>query len=398
MTVGQLNIYIKDMMAQDPILGNVCVKGEISNFKRHTSGHLYMSLKDDTGVVRAVMFRSAAAGLSFSPENGMRVQAVGRVAVYERDGQYQLYINSMRPDGLGDLHAAFERLKKKLTAEGIFAAEHKKPLPKYPKCVGVVTAPTGAAVRDIINILLRRFPYAEIKLYPSLVQGEGAAENIVRAIEYFNEKKCADVLIVGRGGGSIEDLWAFNEEAVAMAIYNSEIPIISAVGHETDFTIADFAADMRAPTPSAAAELAVPSQLELAEKFGNVYTRLAVCSRRILENGRMRLDNCRERPSLQNPILKINDKRLYVDHTCKMFENAAERVLNEKKRVLGINASRLDGLSPLGALSRGFSVVKGEDGKVVKSAKSARVGSEVSITVNDGIIDAEITKVHERDN
>ena len=394
LTVGQLNSYIKEMFSQNPILSNICIKGEISNFKRHTSGHLYMSLKDDTGVVRAVMFRSAAAGLKFNPENGMKVKADGRVAVYERDGQYQLYINSMTPDGLGDLHAAFEQLKQKLQAEGIFDPEHKKAIPRYPRRVGVVTAPTGAAVRDIINILSRRFPYADIILFPVLVQGDGAADSIADAIRYLNGSEAADVLIVGRGGGSIEDLWAFNEEKVARAIYASEIPVISAVGHETDFTIADFAADLRAPTPSAAAELAVPSQKELAEKFGNVYTRLASCSRRILENKRLRLNCCTDKPVLRNPVMKINEHRLYVDTVCRMLENAASAAFEKKKQLLGLNISRLDALSPLGTLSRGFSVAKNCSGAVIRSTKQVKPSDNILITVTDGEIEAEVHTVH----
>ena len=285
LSVTQVNLYIKDVIARDDILCDVLVKGELSNFKAHSSGHMYMSLKDESGVMRAVMFRSAASKLTFRPQNGMKVIAHGRISVYERDGQYQLYIDDMQQEGQGDLYVAFEQLKQKLAAEGFFDPVHKKPLPKYPKRVGVVTAPTGAAIRDIINVLTRRFSYADIVLYPVLVQGENSAASIVGAIEYFNAQRSADVLIVGRGGGSIEDLWSFNEEVVARAIYNSEIPIVSAVGHEIDFTIADFVADLRAPTPSAAAELVVPSQIELAEKFNNVYRRMFQQAMRAIANG-----------------------------------------------------------------------------------------------------------------
>ena len=266
-TVKELNAYIKNMLDSDSNLYGICIRGEISNFKHHYTGHMYMSLKDESASVKAVMFRSGAAGLKFVPKNGMRVMAFGRVSVFERDGQYQLYIDAMSPDGIGQLYAAFEQLKAKLGKMGIFDEEHKKLIPKYPQTVGVVTAPNGAAVRDIINVISRRFPASDIKIYPALVQGAGAADSVCSGIEYFNDKMNADVLIVGRGGGSIEDLWAFNEEKVAMAIYNSKIPVISAVGHETDFTIADFAADLRAPTPSAAAELAVPSAKELKDRF-----------------------------------------------------------------------------------------------------------------------------------
>ncbi len=388
LTVGQLNLYIKDLFNQDAVLGCVRIKGEISNLKRHTSGHIYMSLKDETGVLRAVMFRSSASGLDFKPENGMMVLADGRVAVYERDGQYQLYIDSMKPEGKGDLYAAFERLKKKLSGEGLFDTIHKKPLSQYPKRVGVITAPTGAAVRDIINILSRRFPYAEVLLYPVLVQGENAAASIVEAIEYFNLKGDADVIIVGRGGGSIEDLWAFNEEIVARAIFKSEIPIISAVGHETDFTIADFVADLRAPTPSAAAELAVPSQKELIEKFNNVYTVLRNDVKRVMENRRLKLSRFAESQTLKNPVQKINEQRMYIDSVCKMLENATAVSVNEKKARLGVAVSKLDALSPLGTISRGYSLAKDNKGEIIKSTKQVKSGSDITLLVSDGEIGA----------
>ena len=306
LSVTDLNLYIKDIIAVDDILGDVLVKGEISNFKAHSSGHMYMSLKDSGSVLRAVMFRSAAAKLTFAPQNGIKVVAHGRIAVYERDGQYQLYIDKMQSEGQGDLYAAFEMLKQKLAKEGLFDPAHKKRLPKYPKRIGVVTAPTGAAIRDIINVLTRRFSYADIVLYPVLVQGENSAASIVSAINYFNATKSADVLIVGRGGGSIEDLWSFNEEAVARAIYDCEIPIVSAVGHEIDFTISDFVADLRAPTPSAAAELVVPSQDELSEKFNNVYKLIYKQARQIIENRRMRVERCADRPIFKNPKGRID--------------------------------------------------------------------------------------------
>lgn len=390
LTVSQLNLYIKDIFNQIPVFGDINIKGEISNFKRHTSGHLYMSLKDETGVLRAVMFRSVAAGLDFKPENGMKVIASGRISVYERDGQYQLYINSMKQDGKGDLYAAFERLKEKLRLEGIFDAAHKKPLPKYPRRVGVVTAPTGAAVRDIINILSRRFSYADIILFPVLVQGENAAAEISAAIEYFNETHGADVLIVGRGGGSIEDLWAFNEETVARAIYASEIPIISAVGHETDFTIADFAADMRAPTPSAAAELAVPSRDELETKFDNVKRRIEVCSKRVIENGRLRLRYCAERPVMTSPMNMVDEQRLNLDHIYKSMEDAVLLKAAEKRQALGMGASKLEALSPLATVSRGFALAKTSGGALLRSIKQVKAGDNVKIRVSDGEISAEV--------
>ncbi len=386
LSVTQVNLYIKEVMNRDDVLTDVLVKGELSNFKAHSSGHMYMSLKDETGVMRAVMFRSSAAKLNFKPQNGMKVVAHGRVTVYERDGQYQLYIDHMQQDGIGDLYVAFEQLKNKLSAEGLFDPAHKKPLPKYPKRVGVVTAPTGAAIRDIINVLTRRFSYSDVVLYPVLVQGENAAQSIVSAIRYMNETHGADVLIVGRGGGSIEDLWAFNEEIVARAIYDSEIPIISAVGHEIDFTIADFAADLRAPTPSAAAELAVPAQSELSEKFHNVYVRLYGQVQRMLERKELELKRFRERPALLNPTVKLEEQQIYIDRLRQDFITRAERVMEQKKKELGILASKLDGLSPLGTLSRGYAVAKGADGRVVRSAKQVNIGDEMTVLLEDGTV------------
>ena len=390
LSVTDLNLYIKDIIAVDDILGDVLVKGEISNFKAHSSGHMYMSLKDSGSVLRAVMFRSAAAKLTFAPQNGTKVVAHGRIAVYERDGQYQLYIDKMQPEGQGDLYAAFEMLKQKLAKEGLFDPAHKKRLPKYPKRIGVVTAPTGAVIRDIINVLTRRFSYADIVLYPVLVQGENSAASIVSAINYFNATKSADVLIVGRGGGSIEDLWSFNEEAVARAIYDCEIPIVSAVGHEIDFTISDFVADLRAPTPSAAAELVVPSQDELSEKFNNVYKLIYKQARQIIENRRMRVERCADRPIFKNPKDRIDDKRIYLDNLEHMFETAAQSVLKEKKRLLSENAAKLDAMSPLGTLGRGYSVAKSDNGVIIRSVEQIKDGDLISVTVADGSFDARV--------
>lgn len=388
LTVSQLNLYIKDIFNQIPTLADIRIKGEISNFKHHTSGHMYMSLKDETGVLRAVMFRNAALGLDFKPENGMQVIAEGRVGVYERDGQYQLYINSMTKDGKGNLYEQFEKLKKKLEAEGLFDRAAKKPIPNFPRCVGVVTAPTGAAVRDIINILSRRFPYADILLYPVLVQGNGAAESICEAIEYFNNQSAAEVLIVGRGGGSMEDLWAFNEEILARSIFKSKIPVISAVGHETDFTIADFAADLRAPTPSAAAELAVPSADELLEKFKLTESRLRNAVQKNIEKKRLLLKLYSEKQVMQDPVIKINEKGMQLDSVYRMFETAVSTVFTEKKRLFEVSVSKLDGLSPLSTLKRGFSVTKNQAGKVVKKVADTRVGEDISVVVTDGEIKA----------
>ena len=386
LSVTQVNLYIKEIMNRDLILTDLAVKGEISNFKAHSSGHMYLSLKDKTGVMRGVMFRSAAAKLDFKPENGMKVVAHGRVSVYERDGQYQLYIDHMEPEGVGDLYVAFEKLKKKLEAEGLFDPGHKLPLPRYPKKIGVVTAPTGAAIRDILNVLSRRFSYADVVLYPVLVQGENSAQSIVEAIGYFNTSGLADVLIVGRGGGSIEDLWSFNEEIVARAIYDSRIPIVSAVGHEIDFTISDFVADLRAPTPSAAAELVVPSQIELREKFQNVYRRLYAQAERGVERARARVKACAGRPAFRNPVAKLEDHRLYLDQLSRLFEKSYQNLLEQKKNDMRLLVSKLDGLSPLGTMARGYSILKDEDGRVVKQTGQVKRGYHLRVMVADGEI------------
>ena len=379
-TVSQINNYIKRVLDANTILNDIWIKGEISNFKLHYSGHMYITLKDEGGVLKAVMFKSAASGLNFKPEDGMRVMARGRVAVYEAGGAYQLYIYEMIPDGVGELYIAYEQLKKRLEAEGIFAPEHKKPIPQYPEKVGVVTAATGAAVRDIINVITRRYPYAEIILYPSLVQGAGAAENICRAIEYFNETKMVDVIIAGRGGGSIEDLWAFNEEAVARAIYASDIPIISAVGHETDFTIADFAADLRAPTPSAAAEIAVPSQLELISRIMVDKNRIANAMIKRLKEEKKHLEGLK----VKNPKERIQDEYIRIDNLEKQAEkNFKIKLLHEKER-LGTLASKLDALSPLKVMARGYAIALDDDGNVIKSAADMDSDMEFDLKLHDG--------------
>ncbi|MBR3791748.1 MAG: exodeoxyribonuclease VII large subunit [Clostridia bacterium] len=362
-TVSQLNGFIKKTFEANPVFSDIWIKGEISNFKKHYSGHIYLTLKDEGGVLKAVMFKSSAYSLSFTPSDGMKVIARGRVSVYEASGAYQLYISEMLPDGVGELYIAYEKLKKKLEAEGLFDEEHKKPIPKYPSSVGVVTASTGAAVRDIINVMTRRYPYAEIIVYPAQVQGAGAAESIVKGIEYFNREKICDTIIVGRGGGSIEDLWAFNEEMVAYAIYNSEIPIVSAVGHEVDFTISDFVADLRAPTPSAAAELAVPSQTELMRKIEDLEYAIKTLLVSNLKNKKLKLNSVK----LISPQDIIENYFLRLDASTKEIINGMEKVISiNKEKYVGI-LSRLDALSPLKVLKRGFSVAVDENENVIKS-------------------------------
>lgn len=379
-TVSQLNRFIKQVLDGAAILNNIWVKGEISNFKLHYSGHCYLTLKDEGGVLKAVMFKSSAAHLSFQPENGMKVLARGRVSVYERDGSYQLYIEEMQPDGLGSLHLAYEQLKAKLESEGLFDDKYKKPLPQYPSKIGVVTATTGAAIRDIINVLSRRYPLAEIIIYPSLVQGDGASANICKGIEYFNLKNAADVLIVGRGGGSIEDLWAFNEEATARAIFASKIPVVSAVGHETDFTIADFVADVRAPTPSAAAEIVAPSSAEIADRIISYNSRLSYSLINLIKLKRSLL----ERLMPKNPKDKLADMRIYIDDITKRIIRSESIIAERKKNQLKITSGKLDAMSPLAVLSRGYSIAKDKEGNIIKSISDAEAEKEFELVLSDG--------------
>lgn len=382
-TVSQINGYIKKILDHNQILNNVWVKGEISNFKNHYSGHMYLTLKDEGGVLKAVMFKSAARTLSFMPEDGMKVTARGRVGVYEASGAYQLYIEEMVPDGVGDLYVAYEQLKKRLGEEGLFSQDLKKPIPRFPERVGVITATTGAAVRDIINVITRRYPLAEIVIYPAQVQGAGAAESVVKGIEYFNEKKMVDIIIAGRGGGSIEDLWAFNEEIVARAIFASEIPIISAVGHETDFTIADFVADLRAPTPSAAAEIAVPSVMELRSAVNTYSVRSANAVAKKIETGRLTL----KRFSLKSPKERVNDERIKIDNLTKRAEQSFRLKLEGGKKSFVSLAGKLDALSPLQTLARGYAIPVKEDGSVIRSVKNMKSGDEFALKLKDGSAD-----------
>lgn len=379
-TVSQLNGFIKKTFEANPVFSDIWIKGEISNFKKHYSGHLYLTLKDEGGVLKAVMFKTNTFSLNFTPSDGMKVMARGRVSVYEASGSYQLYITEMIPDGLGELYVAYEKLKKKLEQEGLFDEKHKKPIPMYPKAVGVVTASTGAAVRDIINVLARRFPYSEIIIYPAQVQGIGAAESICEGIGYFNKTKICDTLIVGRGGGSIEDLWAFNEEEVAYAIYNSEIPIISAVGHETDFTIADFVADLRAPTPSAAAEMAVPSQIELINKILDYQYNLKANLISNIKNKQLKLDSIK----LLSPKEIIENHFLRLDSKTKEMISAIEQILlKNREKCIGV-IGRLDALSPLKVMQRGFALPQDEDGKVIKTVKELEKNKKFMLTLKDG--------------
>lgn len=379
-TVSQLNGFIKKTFEANPVFSDIWIKGEISNFKKHYSGHLYLTLKDDGGVLKAVMFKSNTYSLNFMPSDGMKVMARGRVSVYEASGSYQLYIGEMIPDGVGELYIAYEKLKKKLMEEGLFDEEHKKPIPQYPSAIGVVTASTGAAVRDIINVITRRYPYAEIILYPAQVQGAGAAESICRGIRYFNENELCDTMIVGRGGGSIEDLWAFNEEEVAYEIYKSEIPIISAVGHEVDFTIADFVADLRAPTPSAAAEIAVPSQTELINRILGYKNTLKTLLASDIKNKKLKLEAIK----LLSPQEIIENYFLRVDTASKnIITGTKQCILNSRERFSGL-VGRLDALSPLKVMQRGYSIASDGDGRIIKSVRGLDEKENFVLRLADG--------------
>ena len=382
--VSELNGYIKNIIDGDEMLANVYIKGEISNFKRHYSGHLYFTLKDETSLIKCVMFKSYTNYLNFEPKDGMSVVILGSVSVFERDGVYQVYAKGMEPEGVGALYKAYEKLKAKLSEEGLFDEAHKKPIPILPRAIGVVTSKTGAVIRDIINVTTRRLPNVNIILYPAAVQGEGAAQTIVNGIKYFNKAKNVDTIIIGRGGGSLEDLWPFNEEITARAIYESDIPIISAGGHETDFTIADFVADLRAPTPSAAGELAVPDVLEVRWKLENINKRLANSLRKKVENMRIKYDNLKNSRALKNPYDALRQKMIVCDNLYKNIENNFSlKVKDRHIKLVGL-IGRLENLSPLKTMLRGYSIVENLDGKVIKSVNDLSKDDEISIRLNDG--------------
>ena len=393
-TVSELNEYLKMLFEYDEILRNIYIKGEISNFTNHyKTGHFYFSLKDAGGSVRAVMFRSSASKLKFKPENGMRVVVGGRVSVFPRDGQYQVYVDVMEPDGVGALYMAYEQLRAKLEKEGLFAEERKKPLPRFPKRIGIVTSPTGAAIRDMLHITGRRFPSAEIVLYPALVQGADAAASIARGIRYFNTKKSVDLLIVGRGGGSLEDLWAFNEELLVRAVADSALPVISAVGHETDFTLCDFAADMRAPTPSAAAELAVPDTEELLSSLGHMNDRISLAMNRRLARSRDRLGLLSASRMLKDPRAFIDDKRMALAMDEQALYTRMERILAAKRAEFQYKTAKVEALNPLAVVARGYSAVFDEKGILVKSVSQLAPGDGVSFALTDGKVHARVEKI-----
>ena len=388
-TVSQLNAYIKEKIANDEYLNNILVKGEISNFKNHYTGHMYFTLKDENSLIKCIMFKSYAQKLEFMPKDGMKVFAFGGVSVFERDGVYQIYVKAMQEDGVGALYKKYEELKQKLETEGYFDQNHKKPIPKMPKTIGVLTSQTGSVIRDIINVSTRRNPNVNIRLFPVPVQGEGAAEKIAEGIKFMNENKLADVLILARGGGSLEDLWPFNEEIVAHSIYDSEIPIISAVGHETDFSISDFVADLRAPTPSAAAELAVPAIYEIQQKINSYQNRLRMTLIKKVEIMKLRYEKCIASRIFKDPLRNINDNYLKVDNCIKRLENSIKIKQKEQKTKYVELISKLDTLSPLKTLTRGYSIVE-HNHKIVKSVKDLETGNQISIRFIDGKKEAQI--------
>ena len=388
-SVSQLNSYVKGVLDRDENLSYIFVTGEISNYKAHYSGHLYMTVKDETASVKAVMFAGNAAKLRFKPENGMKILAFGTVSLFPRDGSFQLYINDMQPDGIGALNIAFEQLKKKLEAEGLFKQEYKKTLPKFPQKIGVVTSATGAAVQDIFNVLKRRFPVAEVVLRPCQVQGEGAAEDIAKAIYEFNKLKGADVLIVGRGGGSIEDLWAFNEEVVARAVFASEIPVISAVGHETDYTICDFVADLRAPTPSAAAECAVPDIFELKSNLVSLKQHIYSLTRNNVNIEKNKLLTLEKSLALRDPVTNINEQRKELVYLTEKLSSLTNSVMDINKSKISALAGKLDVLSPLNVISRGYALVE-KNNKPVTKVAGLKTDDVISVKLSDGHILAKI--------
>ena len=389
-TVTQINNYIKAVLDKVPVLQSIWIKGELSNCKIHSSGHIYLTLKDEGAVLKAVMFRNSAVSLNFKPVDGTKVLARGRIGVYEAGGQYQMYIEEMEQEGKGDLYARFEALKKKLMEEGLFDEDKKKKIPKYPETIGIVTSPTGAAIRDMINVLKRRFPMVKVIVYPCLVQGENAAQSIANGIEYFNSKRKPDVIIAGRGGGSIEDLWAFNEEITARAIAASDIPVISAVGHEVDFTISDFVADLRAPTPSAAAELAVPDIFEIRNFLNSSHSRMASLLKNKLSMQARGLELLSKRSGIVNFPRSIAEKEQTIDAWYEriMFSYKNKVELEEKK--FSALCGKLSTLSPLAVFERGYCAAE-KDGKLINSIKDTDIGDILTVKLTDGEIDCNVT-------
>lgn len=390
-SVTELNKYIKDKFEEDEMLNNILVKGEISNFKHHYTGHMYFTLKDENSLIKCVMFKTYTPNLNFIPKDGMQVKVLGTVSVFERDGVYQIYCKAMQQDGLGDLYRIYTELKEKLSKEGLFDDKYKKPIPYMPKCIGVLTSNTGSVIRDIINVSTRRNPNVYIKLLPVPVQGQGAARKITEAIKIMNENRLCDVIILARGGGSLEDLWPFNEEIVARAIFDSKIPIVSAVGHETDFTISDFVADLRAPTPSAAAELVIPNVKDILVKLKEYESRQKIALNRKIQIMKLRYEKCLNSKVFKEPLQKINERYMMLDIKVRQMESYInQKYINEKAKAIKLIA-KLDALSPLKTLSRGYSIIT-LNGKTIKEAKYLKKDDEINIKLFDGQVNAKILK------
>lgn len=393
LTVTDVNRYIKSLIASDEVLSAVAIRGEISNFKAHSSGHLYFTLKDEGAEIAAVMFRGDVSRMNFRPSDGMRVLIFGNVDVYEKSGRYQVYVRTMLADGVGAMTLAYERLKKKLAAEGLFDESRKRPIPRFPECIGVITAPTGAAIRDILNVTGRRYPQAKILLYPSLVQGADAPAMLCAALACLNAMRACDVIILGRGGGSMEDLWAFNDENLARAVAASEIPVISAVGHETDFSLCDFVADLRAPTPSAAAEIAVPDRFALLDRIGQTKEVLLQRTQRRIDQGRGALAQKGRTLELLSPEGRLQRMRQQLVHHAQTIDRTVDRSLERRQTRLQGAVERLQSLNPLAVLQRGYAAVTAEDGGVIHSVSQMREGQCVTLMLRDGKAEAEIKRV-----
>lgn len=390
-TVSELNSYIKDKIGNDEFLNNVYIKGEISNFKHHYTGHMYFTLKDGNSLIKCIMFKTYTSHLNFIPKDGMNVLILGTVSVFERDGVYQIYCKAMQEDGIGDLYAKYEALKAKLEEEGLFDKQHKKQIPFMPKIIGVLTSETGSVIRDIINVSTRRNPNVYLRLLPVPVQGEGASIKISNAIKLMNEQKLADVIILARGGGSLEDLWPFNEEIVARAIFESDIPVISAVGHETDFTIADFVADLRAPTPSAAAELAVANVIDLKQNIEKYQNRLYIGLNKKLEFMKLRYEKIMNQKVFKEPLIRIQGEYLKLDSIIKIIYDNMVNKQKESNYIFSNLVSKLDSLSPLKTLTRGYSIIQ-KDNRIIKSKTDLNNGDNIQITLSDGNISATVNK------
>ena len=390
LSITQLNEYIRGRMDSDPLLAQVAVRGEISNYKLYPSGHHYFTLKDESSALKCVMFKGNAMRLRFRPENGMKVIAVGKVSVFPRDGAYQLYCTAMAMDGIGDLYAAFEQLKRKLEAQGLFDPAHKKPLPKFPGTIGIITSSAGAAVHDMLRILKKRYPLSKVRLLPVRVQGAEAPGEIAAAIGYANYYKLADLLIVGRGGGSIEDLWAFNDERVAYAIFESEIPVISAVGHEPDVTISDFVADLRAATPSNAAELAVPDQDTLRQNLDSMTGAMAACLDRQIKSARKHLEVLSQSPALQSPIGYLQQRENSLELLKNRMVAAQNQNITRKNQQYIAAVSKLDAMSPLKVLARGYAMAQKDSGEVVRSVNQVELGERITVSLSDGKLSATV--------